>query len=211
VQERRGALLAQLADEPRNEKRRIAFAALVGTDTDRADLDASIEPHALSGHGDERAVNLDADILTKLVRARTEGAGVRPLRETQHLGDVARAEHDRRLDPRKRPPLPLRDHLDDRRLPHDFEARERLEPVDADQRDRAVRRNEPAQSRKCFRRLVGRRPEGRDVAREAERKRPAFGKSAIAGGERRPDGAIKGAFDRGAQHGEVLVEEFGNL
>jgi hypothetical protein len=211
VQERRGVLLAQLADEPRNEKRRIAFAAEVGTDTDRADLDASLEPHALAGHGGERAADLDADILTKLMRARTEGAGVRPFRETQHLGDVARAEHDRRLDRRKRGPLPLRDHLDDRRLPHNFKARERLEPVDADQGYGAVRGNERAQSCERFGRLIGYGPEGRDVAREAERKRPAFGKSAIAGGERRPDRGIKGAFDRGAQHGEVLVEEFGNL
>ncbi|MFZ0600315.1 MAG: hypothetical protein WAN05_02900 [Roseiarcus sp.] len=117
MQERRGALLAKLADEPQNTKRRIAFAAVVGTDTDRADLDAPIEPHALAGHGAERAADLDADILTKLMRARTEGAGVRPFRETQHLGDVARAEHDRRLDGRKRRPLRLRDHLDDRRLP----------------------------------------------------------------------------------------------
>ena len=96
-QERRGALLAQLADEPGDEKRRIAFAAVIGAHTDRADLDASIEPHAVTGHGGEPAIHSNADIPAKL--GGPKGRGFVLLCETHHLGNVARTQHDRRLDP----------------------------------------------------------------------------------------------------------------
>src|SRR5277367_5170780 len=48
VQEGHGALLAKLADEPGDEKRGVAFATMLGAHTDRADLNRSIEPHALA-------------------------------------------------------------------------------------------------------------------------------------------------------------------
>ena len=76
VQEGRRALLVKLADEPSDEKRGVAFAAILWTNADRADLNRAIEPHALASHGGERAIDPNANVLTKLVRARTKRAGL---------------------------------------------------------------------------------------------------------------------------------------
>jgi hypothetical protein len=46
MQERRRALPAQLAHEPGDEKGGIAFAAMLGADADRADLDRFVEPRS---------------------------------------------------------------------------------------------------------------------------------------------------------------------
>ena len=96
VQERQGAFLAQFADEPGDEKCGVAFAAMLRAHADRADLNRSIEPHALASHGGERAVDPNANILAKLMRAWAKRAGIRLLGETQHLRDVAWTEHDGR-------------------------------------------------------------------------------------------------------------------
>ena len=70
----------KLADEPGDEKRGVAFAAMVSAHANRADLDAPVEPHALASHGGKRAVDPNADVVTELMRARTERAGIRPAR-----------------------------------------------------------------------------------------------------------------------------------
>src|ERR1700761_6655687 len=114
VQEGRSALVAKLAHEPGDEKGGVAFAAVFGADTDRANFDRSIEPDALAGHGRERAVDPDADVLAELVRARAERAGVGLFHETQHLRDVASTEHDGRETFRRRRRLSVSDHLEDR-------------------------------------------------------------------------------------------------
>jgi hypothetical protein len=201
VQEGRRALLSKLVDEPSDEERGVTPAPMLGVHADRADLDASIEPHALASHGGQRAVDPNANILPKLMRARTEGAGLRPRCKVQHLGDVRRAKHDWLQIVRGQRRGLQRDHLNDRRFPDNFEAGVSVELVDADQSDPAFRRNQLPQGGERFGRVIGRRAEWRDVGRKTERQRPSLGKPAVAGREGRPDRAIQGAFHRGAQHG----------
>ena len=72
----------------RHEKGRITFAAMIGVDTDTADLDEAIEAHPFAGHGRERPFDTKSDVMAKLNRPRTEGARMGPAGEIQHVGNV---------------------------------------------------------------------------------------------------------------------------
>src|ERR1700759_673487 len=93
MQERHSALPLKLADKRGDEKRGVAFAAMLWAHANRADLDTPVEPHPLASHGGKRALDPNPDIVAELMRARTKRAGVRLLGKTQHVQDIRRTEH----------------------------------------------------------------------------------------------------------------------
>jgi hypothetical protein len=109
---------------------------------------------------------------------------VRLLCKAQHLRDVAWTEHDGRKTTSRRRRLCVRDHLDDRRFSHDFKTGITLEHIERNQSDAPVFRKELPQGCERFRRVIRRRPEGRDIGRKTERQRAALGKPAVARGQR---------------------------
>jgi hypothetical protein len=94
MENRRLRLRLKLLGESRHQNDRITFAAMIGVDTDGADLDETAEPHPFAGHRRERTLDAYANVLAEFDRTRTEWAGARPSSEIQHIGDVACAEHN---------------------------------------------------------------------------------------------------------------------
>ena len=189
---------AKLAHEPGDEKRRVPFAAMLWADADRADLDALRRAACarLPWRRARRRPRTPMYWPSSCVRG-PNGPGFVCWASRSISGTSLWTEHDGRKTLGRRGRLPVRDHLDDRRFSHDFKTRVRLQHIERHQSDAPVFRKELPQGCERFGRVLRRRPEGRDVGRKAERQRPALGKPAVAGGERRPDGAIKGAFYRG--------------
>src|SRR5882762_3442583 len=62
----------------------------------RADLCEPIEAHALAGHGDQRALPTNSDVMAQLDGPRTEGPRLGHVRERDHLGNIGDPKgHDR--------------------------------------------------------------------------------------------------------------------
>ena len=62
----------------------------------RADLRKPVEAHALAGHGDQRALPTNSDVVAQLNSPRTEGPRLGHVRKREHLGTIGDPKgHDR--------------------------------------------------------------------------------------------------------------------
>jgi hypothetical protein len=76
------------AEEMADEARGVSAAGVAGMGADGADLDDAWDGEALSGHGDELAIHMDAEVVAEDVGARAKEPGE---------GDVGEVDHGRRV------------------------------------------------------------------------------------------------------------------